>query len=72
MGILGRYSIEELDKKLTALAREYEAESGGRKIIKAFKLFYNFNIPGAGYDSPLLSPKEVYALKPRPYIIMYQ
>ncbi|MDR0456905.1 MAG: hypothetical protein LBH20_09530 [Treponema sp.] len=40
--------------------------------IKAFKLFYNFGIPGAGYDSPLLSPKEVYALKPRPYIIMYQ
>lgn len=40
--------------------------------IKAFKLFYNFGIPGAGYDSPLLTPKEVYALKPRPYIIMYQ
>ena len=40
--------------------------------IKAFKLFYNFNIPGAGYDQPLLSPKEVYDLKPRPYLIMYQ
>jgi hypothetical protein len=40
--------------------------------VKGFKLFYNFNIPGAGYDSPLLTPKEVYALNPRPYIIMYQ
>ena len=40
--------------------------------IKAFKLFYNFNIPGAGYDHPLLTPKEVYALNPRPYIVMYQ
>jgi hypothetical protein len=40
--------------------------------IKSFKLFYNFNIPGAGYDSPLMSPKDVYGLKPRPYIIMYQ
>jgi hypothetical protein len=40
--------------------------------IKGFKLFYNFNIPGAGYDHPLLTPKEVYELNPRPYIIMYQ
>ena len=40
--------------------------------VKAFKLFYNAGIPGAGYDSPLLSPKEVYELSPRPYIIMYQ
>ena len=40
--------------------------------LKSFKLFYNFNIPGAGYDSPLLTPKEVYALTPRPYLIMYQ
>jgi hypothetical protein len=40
--------------------------------IKAFKLFYNFNIPGAGYDYPLLTPKEVFELKPRPYIVMYQ
>jgi hypothetical protein len=40
--------------------------------IKGFKLFYNFNIPGAGYDQPLLSPKEVYELNPRPYLIMYQ
>jgi hypothetical protein len=40
--------------------------------VKGFKLFYNSGIPGAGFDSPLLSPKEVYALTPRPYIIMYQ
>jgi hypothetical protein len=40
--------------------------------IKAFKLFYNFGIPGAGFDNPIMSPKEVYELNPRPYIIMYQ
>ncbi|WP_461256925.1 hypothetical protein [Treponema sp. R80B11-R83G3] len=40
--------------------------------IKAFKLFYNFGIPGAGYDYPLMSPKDVYKLNPRPYIVMYQ
>jgi hypothetical protein len=40
--------------------------------LKAFKLFYNFGIPGAGYDNPLLSPEDVYALNPRPYLIMYQ
>jgi len=40
--------------------------------VKAFKLFYNFEIPGAGYDHPLLSPKEVFELDPRPYIVMYQ
>jgi hypothetical protein len=40
--------------------------------LKGFKLFYNFGIPGAGYDNPLLLPEEVYALDPRPYLIMYQ
>ena len=40
--------------------------------IKAFKLFYDLGIPGAGYDSPLMTPREVYELNPRPYIIMYQ
>ena len=40
--------------------------------IKGFKLFYNSGIPGAGFDSPLLSPAEVFALEPRPYVIMYQ
>ena len=40
--------------------------------VKGFKLFYNFNIPGAGYDRPLMSPKDVYNLNPKPYVIMYQ
>jgi hypothetical protein len=40
--------------------------------VKGFKLFYNFNIPGAGYDDPLLRPEEVFALNPRPYLVMYQ
>ena len=40
--------------------------------VKGFKLFYNFGIPGAGFDSPLLSPREVFELNPRPYIVMYQ
>jgi hypothetical protein len=39
---------------------------------KGFKLFYDFEIPGAGIDSPLMSPEEVLALSPRPYLIMYQ
>ncbi|GMO26510.1 MAG: hypothetical protein Ta2B_06700 [Termitinemataceae bacterium] len=39
--------------------------------IKAFKLFYDE--PGnTGVDVPILSPKEVYELDPRPTIIMYQ
>jgi hypothetical protein len=49
----------------------YNAEASNMPV-KGFKLFYNSGIPGAGYDSPLLTPKEVYALNPRPYIIMYQ
>ena len=40
--------------------------------VKGFKLFYNFDIPGAGYDDPILSPAEVYDLNPRPCLIMYQ
>ncbi|MDR1930860.1 MAG: hypothetical protein LBQ44_09575 [Treponema sp.] len=40
--------------------------------VKGFKLFYNFNIPGAGYDEPLLEPEEVFQLNPRPALIMYQ
>jgi hypothetical protein len=49
----------------------YNAEASNMPV-KGFKLFYNFEIPGAGYDNPLLTPKEVYTLTPRPYIIMYQ
>jgi hypothetical protein len=40
--------------------------------VKAFKLFYDFKLPGILVDSPLLTPKEVYALEPRPSVIMYQ
>jgi len=49
----------------------YNAEAANMPV-KAFKLFYNFGTPGAGYDNPLMTPREVYALNPRPYIIMYQ
>jgi hypothetical protein len=49
----------------------YNAEASNMPI-KGFKLFYNLGIPGAGYDNPLLTPREVYELNPRPYIIMYQ
>ncbi|GHT91865.1 hypothetical protein FACS1894140_3100 [Spirochaetia bacterium] len=37
--------------------------------LKSFKLFYNFN---SKPDTPLLTPAQVYALNPRPYVIMYQ
>lgn len=40
--------------------------------LKGFKLFYNFEIPGAGFDRPIMTPSEVYALNPRPVVIMYQ
>jgi hypothetical protein len=39
--------------------------------IKAFKLFYN-EAGNTGVDDPILTPKQVYELKPRPMIIMYQ
>ena len=44
----------------------------GNIPVKGFKLFYNFGIPGAGFDSPIMSPKEVFELNPRPYVVMYQ
>ena len=40
--------------------------------LKGFKLFYNFGIPGAGYDNPIMTPKQVYELNHRPYVIVYQ
>jgi hypothetical protein len=40
--------------------------------VKGFKLFYKSEYPEAGYDEPILSPADVYALKPRPQVIMYQ
>jgi hypothetical protein len=52
-------------------AYAYNAEAVNMPV-KGFKLFYNFGIPGAGFDDPILSPKEVLELDPRPYLIMYQ
>jgi hypothetical protein len=40
--------------------------------VKGFKLFYKSEYPEAGYDEPILSPADVYALNPRPQVIMYQ
>lgn len=40
--------------------------------LKSFKLFLEPTVEGAGYDQPLMSPEEVFALNPRPYLIMYQ
>ena len=40
--------------------------------LKSFKLFLPTEVYGAGYDEPLMSPKDVMNLKPRPYFIMYQ
>ena len=40
--------------------------------IKGFKLWYSGGAPGTTYDSPLMTPAQVYALNPRPYLIMYQ
>lgn len=40
--------------------------------LKSFKLFLKPTVEGAGYDSPLMSPEEVFSLNPRPYLIMYQ
>ncbi|MDR2509859.1 MAG: hypothetical protein LBC77_04355 [Spirochaetaceae bacterium] len=39
--------------------------------VKAFKLFYNEK-GNTGVDEPLLSPKQVFELSPRPMLIMYQ
>jgi hypothetical protein len=52
-------------------AYAYNAEAVNMPV-KGFKLFYNSGIPGAGFDDPILSPKEVLELDPRPYLIMYQ
>jgi hypothetical protein len=66
MGILGRYSIEDLDKELTKLAKEYRAVSGGRNIIKAFYIIYGTVWPeGAiGYIGDATLQRYIdYALK---------
>jgi hypothetical protein len=45
------------------------AATGPKIPVKGFKLFYKH---GEQYDEPLLSPADVYALNPRPRVIMYQ
>jgi hypothetical protein len=40
--------------------------------LKSFKLFLKPTIEGAGWDQPIMSPQDVFALNPRPYLIMYQ
>ena len=40
--------------------------------LKSFKLFLKPTVQGVGYDWPLMKPEEVFALNPRPYLIMYQ
>jgi hypothetical protein len=39
--------------------------------VNGFKLWFDFGISGHT-DSPLLTPREVFDLRPRPYIVMYQ
>jgi hypothetical protein len=45
------------------------ATTGPKIPVKGFKLFYKH---GNQYDEPLLTPMDVYALNPRPQVIMYQ
>ena len=40
--------------------------------VKGFKLFFKSGVPGAGFDEPLMSPADVLALQPRPFLVMYQ
>jgi hypothetical protein len=47
----------------------FNATQGPKSPVKGFKLFYKH---GDQYDEPLLSPADVYALTPRPQVIMYQ
>ena len=51
----------------------YAANAQAANIpVKGFKLFYESGMPGAGFDYPLMTPKEVMELTPRPYVVMYQ
>ena len=66
MGILGRYSIEELDKRLKSTAEKYKELSGGRDIIRAFYLIYGTAWPGGdiGYIGDATLQRYIeYALK---------
>jgi hypothetical protein len=40
--------------------------------LKSFKLFSKPRVEKAGYDIPMMTPDEVLALEPRPYLIMMQ
>ncbi len=40
--------------------------------LKGFKLFYPKAWRDWGYDDPLMTPPEVFALEPRPVVIQYQ
>ncbi|MGL4986093.1 MAG: hypothetical protein ACRC5H_03030 [Treponemataceae bacterium] len=40
--------------------------------LKSFKLFTKPTIEKAGYDTPLMSPKQVLSLDPKPVLIMLQ
>jgi len=40
--------------------------------IKGFKLFFRSGYPGAGFDEPLMTPREVLELVPAPVLILYQ
>ncbi len=40
--------------------------------VKGFKLFFQSDVEGAGYDEPLLSPEQVLRLSPQPVLIIYQ
>ncbi len=40
--------------------------------VKGFKLFLESKVPGAGWDIPLMLPKDVMTLDPVPLVVMYQ
>lgn len=51
----------------------YAANAEATNIpLKSFKLFTKPAIAGAGFDNPMMTPEEVLALEPRPYLIMLQ
>lgn len=44
----------------------------GNLPLKGFKLFFKSGYPGAGFDEPLMTPRDVLGLSPVPILIMYQ
>jgi len=40
--------------------------------LKGLKLFFKSEVPGAGFDDPLLTPEQVLDLVPPPELIIYQ